>query len=103
MNQMLEEQLEEAIQEGINLERERVGALLQLLTPETQTVVVEAILSGKQPGDIFAECVSLTRPSAQVQQISDDESALRARTAIVRKAFARAAQRVGTRTHDGDR
>lgn len=58
--------------QGVQAERERVTALQALARPATQAIVAAAIKDGKQPGEIFAECLAaMEKAGGRAARFSD--------------------------------
>jgi ATP-dependent protease ClpP protease subunit len=57
---------------GITAERDRVLALQKLDRPATHTIIAAAIKDGKQPSDVFAECMdAMDKASKQTARHAD--------------------------------
>lgn len=93
MQDLMEQTINESFEEGVLAERARCIDLLKLLQPATIALVSEAISSGKEATDIFAQAIELTKPRP-AETPPDEEVSRAAQASIMRRAFSRAASRV---------
>jgi hypothetical protein len=109
MNDLIAQESENSFWEGVQAERARTLDLLKYVESVKSPLidrVIDAIKTGKEAVDIFSECLELSKPTAQQEKTSTEESLSAARAASMRRAFRTAAARVGTRVANipnGDR